>query len=232
MKDRIEASLNQMIATSGVLVMSNDGDGRAGTVLEPFVEVPLPSLIEALAFHLNDLFWHCDCVYSDTTILASSTAEPDIFDNTACSLWGSVDDMRFHAFQCPPYMERIREELLRANSMNDGRNLLPSRCAALRSQPFDSLALANAVALRTTLSHEDAAVIATDIADLISACQHFVSRAESFASSVDKELPSLGVAFADLTSAVLSLALVLQRADAAATSIMYNQCDKDMDISL
>lgn len=227
--DNIRTALLQLLALTGAEPAAAQSAHQTNAPVELLVDLPIAAVVDALVFHIGDMFWHCEHVISSAGAMVSHQTEPDVFDDAVCSLWGTVVDHRFHAFQCLPYLERIREELQRNLDMDSGHHLRPSVSMIPRSAPVDSCDLANAVLLRTSLPHDEATGMSTDIAGYASACQDLASCTEVLAVAAEEGLPRLGAAFAQLTAAILRLALTLLQADVAVARIMSNQLDADAD---
>lgn len=224
--DNIKESLYRLFDQAGVKIPQENTDEQIYALVEPFEYVPMSRLIDAFTFHLSEIIHNCEVISAEMETLISAGSESGDSDDSICMLWGCMEDQRFHVFQCPPLIHRMREELFKTHSVNDGRFLTPSSRRAPRNEAIDSRVLARIIFSRTSLSLEEVEVFVQDIEEYLSASEYCVDCINRFVLDSDNSLPNISIAFCDLASAILGLGIVLLRADAAITCIMYNENDE------
>lgn len=223
----IQTSLYRLLELSGVEAKASEATPITASPLEPLLNAPPSVVVDALAFHIDDIARTCNEIMSGVVSLQSVPIEAEVFDNIVSSIWGAADDQRFHVFHSPIYLENIRELLLRSHNVDEGRYVRPSQAEAVHYTLVNIDKLAGVITSYTTLLEDEVRTVSDDIVTYVTACSATRTSIEKFSLAIDADLEKLATSFADLTRVILQLALVILRSDTALSLVMYNQLSID-----
>jgi len=222
LKSNLEQALRRLLALCGVCVGPTEHAAVQTDPLGPLHDTPPELWIDAVAFHLGDIGVTCRDVVSDLARLSSAVANSEPWpEEIGSSIWGSVDDMRFHASCFPLYADMIRERLLGSHRVDEGHLVWASSRKRCHPSKLPVKLAADELAASTSLPERETRRIARDLADLDSACAGAQAAIEKFASEPNARLRTLCRRFTNLQCVLLELADILLRADVASALVMY-----------
>lgn len=224
---QLKGALTRMLSLAGVEIGKRvEGSVLTGP-LEPLCDAPPAVWLHSAAFHLADIWSGCASIIKKLDKLANLFASGGPIKDIVAGAWGTVGDVRFHAFLFPLYAELIRDKLLRNEEVEEGLCLW-----AVRETDYKDVYVGLPVGFREKvltsdggLSHDQAERIIRDVEDLYQACHPTCRAISDLADKRRASLSALCESFLAVERVVLQLDLVLLRADVACLLLMYHSSD-------